>query len=470
MTVDRRRVLAALGATLVESACLGQTEADQLTPERFGAKGDGVTNDTTAFAALAAEVQRRGGGEVLLRRTTYLVGRQRNTRGAAHFYQAPDPIFSVADLGRPLRIVGNGATLRCAPGLLYGSFDPRTGRALPSQGPNLDGRTIAMPYGFMIEVQRARAAVEIADLELDGNAGALRIGGSYGDVGIQIAAGGILLRDNRGDETLRNIHAHDHGQDGLMIDGLDRPVPGTRRIADAVRCDRNGRQGCSIIGGRGWEFRNCTFSRSGRGRIASPPNAGLDVEAEGRKINRAHSFTDCSFVDNAGAGFVADTGDSADLRFTRCRFVGTTAPSIWPNKPGIRFDDCRIVGTAVGFFGDPDPARATQFVGCLFTDDPAQSPTRRVYRQGRPDGALADLATRQNIRFDRCRFLAVGGATLPWSTGAIYRDCTMRQAGRGIGYPRGRYEGRNTLAGQIDLTGSRIVGQVLLNGTAVPRA
>ena len=468
MTLSRRRMLTALSAVLAESACFGQPPADVMTPEQFGAKGDGVTNDTAAFAALAAEVTRRGGGEVALRRTTYIVGQQRDTHGGTGYYLAPAPVFAVADLPRSLRISGNGATLRCAPGLRYGSFDPSTGRKLTPRGANYDRRTITSPYGFMILIEQCQGAIEITDLELDGNSPALVIGGPYGDVGIQIPASGIFLRDNRGDEILRRIRSHRHAQDGMMIDGLSRPPPGVRHIAEDVRCERNGRQGCSIIGGRGWQFRNCTFSQSGRGGINSPPGAGVDIEAEGGKANRDHSFTDCAFVDNAGCGLVADTGDSADLSFTRCRFVGTAAPSIWPNKPGMRFVDCRIVGTMVATFGNIDPARATQFVNCLFTDAPAQSPTRSVYRQGRADGSLADLATAQNVLFDRCRFLAVGGATLPWSTAAIYRNCIMRQAGRSPSFPRGRFEGRNDIQGPVDLTGSRIVGQTLVNGRASP--
>jgi len=42
----------------------------------FGAKGDGVTNDTDAFASMSTAIRLRGGGTVELRKTTYLVGRQ----------------------------------------------------------------------------------------------------------------------------------------------------------------------------------------------------------------------------------------------------------------------------------------------------------------------------------------------------------------------------------------------------------
>lgn len=461
--LPRRRVLALMGAALVERACIAQAADDALTPERFGAKGDGIANDTAAFAALAAEVMRRGGGEVVLRRTTYLVGGGPDGGRRDPFASAP-PVFAVHDLPRALRIVGNGAVLRCAPGLRYGSFDPRSGRPATAAQARGANRVVATPYLFMISVERCAAAVEIADLELDGNSGTLRVGGPFGDVGTQVPATGLWLADNRGDEILRDIRSRNHALDGVMINGIDQPRAGTRRTADRVVCTDNGRQGCSLTGGRGWVFTACAFNRSARGRIASPPASGFDIEAEGAKRNRGHRFVDCEFVDNLGAGLVADTGDSADIGFTRCRFVGTSSPSIWPNKPGFVFDDCRITGTVIRCHGDADPARATRFVRCLFTDAPSASPTGIVFRQNRPDGSLADLAEAPNILFDHCRFDAVGGATLPWSTGAIYRDCTMRQTGRSPSYPRGRYEGRNVVTGPVILTGSRLAGQTIVNG------
>lgn len=441
---------------------------DALTPEMFGAKGDGRTNDTEAFTRLAAAVAQRGGGRIALGvGRTYIVGRQTRALqldpGVAY---PPALLLQFKDLEHGLTVDGNGATMRAAPGLRYGSFDRATGEPHQHKMPFLDRSTIASPYTAMIEVTGSRGPVAIRNIELDGNLRTMRIGGGYGDTGIQISGSGIFLRNNWGDEVLEDVYTHHHPQDGFLIDGVDDAALAQKvvRRARRVRSEHNARQGCSVIGGRGWLFDECAFNHTGRAGLKSAPAAGVDIEAEGRKINRGHRFTRCEFMDNAGNGMVADSGDSADCQFSDCRFVGTTNWSLWSAKPYFRFERCMVVGTAVRPFGDPDPERATHFVDCTFTDDPKLSPTGQVFRERRPNGSLFNMGHQQNPLFDRCRMLAVGGAVLPWSTGAIYRDCTMRQGFETAGHPRGTYEGRSTISGKVGLKGTRVLGTLIVNG------
>jgi hypothetical protein len=440
------------------------------TPEMFGARGDGVTNDSRALAALAAAVNAQGGGIVEFRRATYLVGEQQPAvRSDAPYAFEPAPLLVFEHCRRPLVLRGNGATLKCADGLRYGVFDPRSGRPLEPPMPYV-GPGLATPYYDMIRIESCSSPVEVSDFELDGNLPGLLIGGRYGDTGWQIPARGLSLFDNRGPETVRNVFTHHHGQDGLYIDGWHHAAAGRaeRRIV-AVRCEHNGRQGCSIVGGHGYAFERCRFAYTGRAGLASAPGAGVDIEAEAGKTNRGFSFTDCMFDDNVGSGLVADSGDSADMRFARCRFIGTTNWSAWPNKPGFRFDDCTFVGALVRAYGDPDQARAAQFHDCTFTDDRRQSPTGRVYGGTNPDAPLADLSDARNVLFSRCHFLATTGA-LPWSIGAIYADCRMEQRSGNPGYPRGRFVGRNLINGRVDLYGSRIEGELIVNGRRIPNS
>ncbi|MDB5693177.1 MAG: right-handed parallel beta-helix repeat-containing protein [Alphaproteobacteria bacterium] len=461
------------GAAVVSAGVAGCARSqaqptDPITPEMFGAKGDGRTNDSAALAAMAAHVNARGGGEVIFRAgATYLVGMQRASAGGDNAYESA-PLMEFAGLAKPLTLRGNGARIKCAPGLRYGTFDPHSGDAVRRPLPNYRRGESATPYRWMISVSRCSAAVEIADLELDGSLDALLIGGPWGDTGLQIPAYGIGLYDNVGTETLHNIHTHHHGLDGLVIDGVDRKRPMGSTFKQ-VRSEYNGRQGCSVVGGHGYRFVGCSFNHTGRSRVATSPAAGCDIEAEGNKTVRDLAFEHCEFINNVGCGMDADSGDSAGARFTDCKFVGTTSWSVWPRKPSFRFEGCTFVGALVNAYGDAaHPALATQFVGCTFRDDPSLSPTGKVYRGENSDGPVADLSDSRNVRFSRCRFLLTHAHTLPWSTGAIYADCTMRQASPRTAYPRGAYTGTNSIVGKVELNGSTVSGVLTVNGVRVP--
>jgi len=463
MTVDRRTFLAASAAAAALPARLHAQPARILHPEDFGARGDGVTNDTRAFAALSAALNRSGGGTISLRAgRTYVVGAQ--SRGGPKFGWTPDPILDLRGLTAPLRLLGNGARLRAQAGLRFGTFDLASDEPVERRMPNLNRSELAIPYRAMIWVRDCRAPIEIRDVELDGNAASLRIGGKFGDRGWQVPATGLLLQGNVAPETVDNVLTHHHALDGATIVGTEQRS--ARSALSRLVSRFNGRQGLSITGGRGYDFADCEFSHTGKATIHSAPGAGVDIEAEGHRRIRDLTFTRCSFVDNSGAGVTANSGDGADARFTDCRFVGTTSWSAWPKKPGLRFTGCTFVGSVVHAFPDADPARAAKFTGCTFTDDPTLSPTGKVYTA---NGPIVNLGKSDNVLFDHCTFSLVGEGTLPWTRGAIYRDCTMSQRSAKMARTKGRFLGSTTIRGPVDLGGSVIEGRVTLNGRLLAR-
>jgi hypothetical protein len=461
MDLDRRTFLAIVAAAAACSESRAQP-GPILRPEDFGAKGDGTTNDTPAFAALSAQVNRIGGGTIALRRgATYVVGRQ-TARGP--YRLSPDPIIELKALSEPLEIEGNGARLAAQPGLRFGSFDT-SGAPLHRPMPNLHGEELAVPYQAMISIEDCRAPVTIRDVELDGNIQRLRIGGQYGDTGWQVPGTGVILRNNLSSETLINVLSHHHPQDGVMIDGsLNRSG---RSSIQRLVSRFNGRQGVSLVAGRGYDFADCEFSFTGRSVISSAPGAGVDIEAEKRPI-RDLTFARCKFVDNHGPGLVADSGDSAGAEFSDCQFVGTDIWSAWPNKPGFVFRGCTFAGAVVHPFASPDAALATKFDDCRFVDDPALSPNGKLYLEA-AGGPCVNMAVSDNVAFRRCTFDLRHQGMLPWSWKAIYADCTMTQRRREKAMPKGKYLGRTTIEGMVDLYGSMIVGTVILNGTPVAK-
>jgi hypothetical protein len=58
---------------------------------------------------------------------------------------------------------------------------------------------------------------------------------------------------------------------------------------------------------------------------------------------------------------------------------------------------------------------------------------------------------------------------LPWSWKAVYRDCSMAQHSPKKAMTKGRYLGRTTINGAVDLYGSMIAGTQIVNGRTHPR-
>ncbi len=369
--------------------------AGSISVKDFGAIGDGVTNDTDAFAAASAFINTQDGGTIFIPRGTYVVGRQIFTAGAGY---KPHPIIKIQDCAQPVKIIGNGAKFIAAPGLRFGSFDPQTGAAVSPQLPFYDHAFAAHAYS-MIELLR-NENVEVTDLELDGNVDELEIGGQWGDTGWQIRAAGVWAMNNS-NLTLKRVHSHHHALDGITIGfaGLTEVSMPTPTSLESIISEYNGRQGFSWVGGIGLRVSDSKFNFNGQGVVSSSPRAGVDIEAEG-SVNRDAIFENCEFAANAGPGLVADSGDSSNITVRRSKFVATTSWAIIPNKPFMRFEDSEIHGSIAKAFGSTSlPESATQFLRTQFDDENVFGfPATFAY------GYLIDLGGggSHNVVFDSC--------------------------------------------------------------------
>jgi hypothetical protein len=112
---------------------------------------------------------------------------------------------------------------------------------------------------------------------------------------------------------------------------------------------------------------------------------------------------------------------------------------------------------------------AARFVDCRFTDDPTLSPSGRLYLSGGSAGSIVDLDISDNVLFEKCRFELRHYGALPSTSRAIYKDCEMSQVSQTLAMTKGKYLGRTVINGPVDLYGSIILGEVILNGRLLPR-
>jgi len=393
----------------------------------FGADPTGGKNSTTAFQAAAAAINAARGGTLVIAAGTYIVGAQRFAAAPhkGYAYQA-EPILSIAQCTSPVVIEGNGAILKLANGLKFGSFDPVTGARYDPPSLPFTKSDYSAPAcrGGMVELSGNKGPVTVRNLELDGNISNLLLGGVFGDKGRQLPASAIWVYGNSKVEIV-NVHTHHHALDGIMIGyrGLTAASPEYPHTLLGVVSEYNARQGLSWVGGTRFTAKKCKFNHTGKAVFASAPGAGVDIEAED-SVCRNGTFEDCEFADNTGVGMVAESGDGADVSFRNCTFWGVTSWAIWPRKPGIAFHNCKIIGPSVNPYASPDAAKATQFLGCLFTDE--QLYRGAIYGKGKPSSMLINMTSAQNVLFDSCRVVAryqklgnIGGATI--------RNCTFEQ-------------------------------------------
>ena len=411
-------LLGSLLGLLGSGTAAGQTTAAVLRKDLkkdFGAVGDGRVNDHAAFQRAAAFFNQRattpagaGAAVLTISKGTYLVGQQGADGKGADLLRLVNC--------RNLSIQGaDSATtvIRYADGLRYGAFDPATQKPYEAPSAYFVDTNYAAGLGSFLVLQGCDK-VEVANLAVNGNSSKLRVGGHWGDTGIQIAADGVFITGSR-HIALRRLALHHFGRDGVQVlnhlaTSVNSPAQEDILLENST-FNYNGRQGLSLTDVNGFRAVNCSFSHTGRvqvpalGRaLMSAPAAGVDLEPQDGVVINVR-LENCRFVDNAGQGIVADRPDAGRPATTKNIAVvggliwGTTNWSAWVSQPGFLFQNCRIYGAFVKGAQANSAQEATRFVGCTFED--------KAYR-GQPAYGPFELhsdATATRLSFTDCRFI-----------------------------------------------------------------
>jgi hypothetical protein len=420
---------------------------------------------------MAAAINAASGGVIDLRPgATYIVGEQTidpDVPQTTGYYYKPSPVLDFLSCTRPVVVRGNGAKIKCAAGLRYGTFNTSTGLPRSSNTPDFQVGGIqggcATPYFHAIKFENCSGGQSVENLELDGNIAAQVIGGDYGP-GIQLLHVGLGFYKNSGLTYLRNVYSHHHGNDGILIDGNTVSEASPRDGGVVINCRflHNGRNNMSIVNGKGWNFENCQFNGVGKGGnpVTSPPMAGVDLECESGVVRDIY-FLNCEMVDNHSSGVAApENTNCRRVVFKRCSVIATTGWATWLTCPDFKFEDSLFVGPQIYMHNGPNGFEAVQYIRCTLTDDPTLSPTGTV---AGPGLNVAEGGT-LNLFFDNCLFYKTKPEALDAGAAAgTLRDCTIvhkTPVGLTRGHPSigffnvyGKFEGRTNIITNGNPTG-----------------
>ncbi|HEX8378563.1 MAG TPA: right-handed parallel beta-helix repeat-containing protein [Pedobacter sp.] len=442
-----------------------------------------AVENTKALQRISSKINALGGGVTLIfEKGIYTVGNEKLAGNSGKgFAYLGDTLLKFSGCTKPVVLEGNGATIKFASGLHFGSFHPVTGKVFKPTGAFYDYNYTAYPTSIIDA--RNNQSITIKNLNLDGNVQNLVLGGGWGDDGLQLPADGILLMDNR-EILVEKVTSNFFGRDGIVIGNTTPSENAPVKMATIINSifDGNARQGFSWVGGNHLIVRNSSFINTGKtinkstGQPArSSPAAGVDMEAEMGLI-RNGIFENCLINNNDGPGLLT-VGDVADMKYIGGKIVGSTMWSIYGSGPRMLFTNTTIVGAGVNLYSTQkmdDPNR-TKFINCLLTLDEAQSPTGKVY-----GGYVMDFGGGASPHFINCTLDASRRSNV-YGGNCIFENCTFTQLGNttkgynGYSFLVGTFRGTNRMTypgGRPDnpnKTNSKFVGPFYINGVDISK-
>lgn len=297
--LDRRAVLGSLAgsaALLLGPSCRAQGGGKRLTPEMFGARGDGRTDDYAALAKLAAASSGTNGALVQFGRgKRYRIDRIAIVAGARK-----NDISDIAFKNSSgLSIDLNGATID-----VKGDFH---------RGADIKRGDHAISYSQAVQpfVFRNCRNLVVRNGSLKGNVDRMTR-----DEGVVEGGGrGILLYGCAG-VLLEDLHIHHFSTDGLQIYPSGAKKVSTDISLRRVTLSNNARQGLSNSGGIRVTAIDSAFSENGftGGPYRHAPSAGVDLEPNFILDQRSDfRALRCRFDNNRGSPVVAGDPDREAL-------------------------------------------------------------------------------------------------------------------------------------------------------------
>ena len=328
-----------IGAALTASippAAARQRGSARAAVRDFGARGDGVHDDTKAFQA-AIDSLSADGGTVHVPAGTYSL----------------DPVRCVRLRDRMHLEMATDARLVARPN--------------------------ALERAYVLSVE------QVDDVEISG-------GRIVGDRDTHLGTTGewghgVMIR-GASRITVRNLHVSKCWGDGISIGGAKaaggQVVPSIDVVVADVVCDGNRRQGLTIGRSRQVRVRDSTFANTG----GTLPGCGIDVEPDAGDIARDVRIEDCLVRGNQGAG-IQLYHRAGDVTIRGCTIEGNRGDGVLLVGAG----DCVISGNLIRY-NDLAGVRLGRGSRDVLVDDNHFGDNRR---QARRTGAVSAKARLKHV-------------------------------------------------------------------------
>lgn len=314
--------------TGVGFGCWIRTIFDNISPEMFGAVGDGTTDDTGPFVSAVATINDALGGTLELSPKTYSI------LWDFDVYGLHAGGFTGCEY---VNVKGNGATLSIRDGARCGIF-----------------AATFIDEGYGLRFTKTNN-IKVENITMNGNISNLDYSTSPVDDG---SCNGIWIYGACNNVIVDNVICEEFGTDGFIINGdidtLDTPDGIT---LDNCISDRNRRQGISVVGGENITVNTSKFRDTGT-ILGTLPQAGVDIEPSHSYVIDNVVFNNCVFSGNTGQQILHDASLATVGRVTYndcVADVGTVLKNaVWDKLPTASFNRCKIIGSLVHGYGKYD--------------------------------------------------------------------------------------------------------------------
>ena len=315
--------------------------------------------NSIALQKAAAAVNAIRGCIVEFPEGTFNVGYQEfaGAAGLGYSYRGRE-YFYLEYLTKPVLLKFNNTKIKFGEGQRVGSFDPVTGKAIPTIQTNFDYRAYR---GILFGIVGCQYVGVTGQLEIDFMGETVILGGEFGDRGYQCPDYGFWFIDNRQLSFNANYIAKNGAMDAIYIAGLNDSDCFSE--VSGLNIDRMGRTGVVVAGGSNIRISG-KVTKSGLGSIVSAPGHNFSIEPEKRKVDNVEfNIVSMDAIESSFNIYNTNVGNVRNVRVVGGVLENNVGWACTSNTSNVKYIGTTIRGvigehTNEFFDSDRDPVSA----------------------------------------------------------------------------------------------------------------